>query len=60
MRPKGCQALELFSMNLFSNSAQRMEELITKSKKLRPGATLEEAEIELEADGVRNNFQAVP
>jgi hypothetical protein len=45
-RPKGCHALEHFNMNLFSDSAQRMEELKTKSKKVRRGATLEEAEID--------------
>jgi hypothetical protein len=43
---RGCQALEHFSMNPFSSSAERMEELITKSKKVRCGATLEEAEID--------------
>jgi hypothetical protein len=33
-------------MALFSDGDQRMEELISKSKKVRRGATLEEAEID--------------
>jgi hypothetical protein len=33
-------------MNLFSDSVQRMEGLIAKSKKLKRGATMEEAEID--------------
>jgi hypothetical protein len=33
-------------MALFSDSVQRMEELISNSKKVRRGATLEEAEID--------------
>jgi hypothetical protein len=33
------------SMNLFSDSIQSMEELFRKSKNVRRGATLEEAEI---------------
>jgi hypothetical protein len=33
-------------MNLFSNSSQAMEELLRKSKKVKRGATLEEAEID--------------
>jgi hypothetical protein len=35
-----------FCMALFSDSVQRMEELISKSKKVRNGATLEEDEID--------------
>jgi hypothetical protein len=45
-RLKGCQALEHFSMTLFNDSAQRMEELINNSKKVRRGATLERAEMD--------------
>jgi hypothetical protein len=33
-------------MALYSDSVQRMVELISKSKKVRRGATLEEAEID--------------
>jgi hypothetical protein len=33
-------------MNIFSDSIQSMEELLRKSKKVKRGATLEEAEIE--------------
>jgi hypothetical protein len=33
------------SMNLFSESIQLMKELLRKSKKVKRGATLEEAEI---------------
>jgi hypothetical protein len=33
-------------MNLFSDSIQSMEELLRKSKKVKRGATLEEAEID--------------
>jgi hypothetical protein len=33
-------------MNLFSDSIQSMEELLRKSKKVKPGATLEKADID--------------
>jgi hypothetical protein len=50
-RPKDNEVKRLrsrrtISMNLFSDSNQSMEELLRKSKKVKRGATLEEAEID--------------